>query len=377
MKKMIFFAFCALILLFVVSCEKSNLQQNHKENPATLTYEELKSIDQFDADKIELEENLKRGQNPKVVVANRGSGSVSIINTATVEVDKTVMLPDNAEPMYVIPQPFSNRVFVGDRANNRLVVLNDRDYSLETTVDVGQGVFHMWSDYYGNQLWVVNDVDKTLSVINTHSLETLATVPIPADLAALNGKPHDVLVSPAGSLAYVTIVGVDGDNDYAVQYSTATFMEIGRAAVGKDAHLALQFHDDNLFVPCQNSSAVFVVDRFSMEIVKTIDVPGAHGAGMPILGGNFYTTNISGGGTDGIYIIDIYSQEVIGSVNTSFPVPHNLSVKFNGRKKLYVTHSGATSDKVSVYKITGSNGIPLHVKDITVGLNPFGISPMY
>jgi DNA-binding beta-propeller fold protein YncE len=138
----------------------------------------------------------------------------------------------------------------------------------------------------------------------------------------------------------------------------------------------MQIDDDNLFVPCQNSNAVYVLDRFSMEIVKTIDVPGAHGAGMPVLGNYFYTTNISGGGSDGIYVLDIDTQEVVGTSNTSFPVPHNISVKFNGRK-LYVTHSGGTSDKVSVYRTSANNGIPRHVKDITVGLNPFGISPVF
>ncbi len=375
MKKLTFITMSALVLLFAASCQKSDVQQ---EPPAIekSTYEELKSIDHFDAGQMEQEVYLKKGNNRKVLVANRGSGSVSVINTSTDEVDQTVMLPDNGEPMYVIPQPFADRVFVGDRANNRLVVLDDRDYSVEATIDVGQGVFHMWSDYYGNQLWVVNDVDKTLSVINTHSLETLATVSIPADLAALNGFPHDVLVSPAGMLAYVTILGVDGANDYVVQYYTPTFTEIGRAAVGKDAHLSMQFEDDNLFVPCQNSNAVYVLDRFNMDIVKTIDVPGAHGAGMPVLGGKFYTSNISGSGTNGIYVIDINSQEVVGTADTPFPVPHNFSVKFNGRK-LYVTHSGGSSDKVSVYRTNGNGGIPTHIKDITVGLNPFGISPMF
>ena len=377
MKKITFLALTGIMLLILVSCEKTNLQQEHqKEQPITLSYEELKTVDHFDEDVAEQQENLRIGGNRKVVVANRASGSVSVINTRTDMVDKTVVLPDNAEPMYVIPQAFSKRVFVGDRANNRLVVLRKSDYSVETTVNVGQGVFHMWADYFGKQLWVVNDIDKTLSVINTKSLATLATVPIPADLAALNGKPHDVIVSPAGFLAYVTIIGVDGENDFVVQYYTPTFTEIGRAAVGKDAHLSLQFFDDNLFVPCQGADAVYVLDRFTMGIEKIIDVPGAHGAGMPFLGGIFYTTNLPGGGTDGLFAINIYSQEVVGSVDTPFPVPHNISVNFKG-SKLYVTHSGATADKVSVYKKSKGSSIPEYVTDITVGQNPFGISPTY
>ena len=375
MKKTTFLGIITVILLIMSSCEKNNFQQASQEEPATLTYEELKSIDYFDEGAIKQQENLKSRLTSKVLVANRGSGSVSVIDTRTDAVYQTVELPDNAEPMYVIPQVFSSRVFVGDRANNKLIVLNNKDFSVETTIDVGQGVFHMWADYFGKQLWVVNDVDKTLSVINTHSLETLATVPIPADLAAMNGFPHDVIVSPAGHLAYVSIVGVDGENDYVVQYYTSTFTEIGRAAVGKDAHLSLNFFDDNLFVPCQGSNAVYVLDRFSMVVEKIINVPGAHGAGMPLSGGIFYTSNISGGGNNGIYGINIISQEVVGSVDTPFPVPHNISVNANG-SKLYLTHSGATANKVSVYK-TSRNKVPQFVTDITVGLNPFGISPTF
>ncbi len=375
MKKTTFLGIIAVTLLIVVSCEKNNFQQRNNEEPSTLTYEELKSIDYFDEGVIKPQGDLKSWYTPKVIVANRGSGSVSVIDTKTDMVYETVELPDNAEPMYVIPQNFSNRVFVGDRANNRLVVLNNHDFSIETTVDVGQGVFHMWADYFGKQLWVVNDVDKTLSVINTHSLSTIATLPIPADLAAKNGFPHDVIVSPAGFLAYVTILGVDGENDYVVQYYTPTFTEIGRTAVGKDAHLSMQFFDDNLFVPCQGANAVYVIDRFSMKVVKIIDVPGAHGAGMPLFGGIFYTSNLPGGGENGIYGINIFSQEIVGSVDTPFPVPHNFSVNSRG-SKLYLTHSGASSNKVSVYK-TSRHKVPEFVTDITVGLNPFGISPTF
>ena len=56
----------------------------------------------------------------------------------------------------------------------------------------GRGVFHMWADYRGRQLWVNNDIDKTTTVIDPSTLEVLATVPTPADLVAMGGKPHDV-----------------------------------------------------------------------------------------------------------------------------------------------------------------------------------------
>ena len=67
----------------------------------------------------------------KIIVANRGSGSISIIDTRSDNVSATISLPaaDNPpEPMYVVHSPKSGRVFVGDRANNYLVIFDDEDF---------------------------------------------------------------------------------------------------------------------------------------------------------------------------------------------------------------------------------------------------------
>ena len=56
-----------------------------------------------------------------IVVANRLSNSISVINDETNQVIRTVPLPDNGEPMYVVYIPTTGEVAVGDRANNRVV----------------------------------------------------------------------------------------------------------------------------------------------------------------------------------------------------------------------------------------------------------------
>ena len=63
---------------------------------------------------------------------------------------------------------------------------------------------------------------------------------------------------------------------------------------------------------------------------------------------------------------------VIGSADTPFPVPHNLVAAKND--KLFLTHSGGMSDKVSIYDIANSNPVPILRGTVTVGLNPFGIA---
>lgn len=319
------------------------------------------------------EKNGANGGKGYIVVANRGSGSISVIDVKTDEVVSNPSLPGGpGEPMYVVHVKQSRRVFVGDRANDRVVVFRDSDFSEETSVPTGRGVFHMWADKAGKQLWVNNDIDNTTTVIDPSTLQVIATPSTPADLVELGGKPHDVILGPQDKFAYVTVLGIDGPH-YVVQYSTQTFQETGRAAVGQDPHLSLTPGSRFLYVPCQGSNAVFVLDRLTMEVLDEISVPGAHGAGMPVHGNIFYTSNISGGGADGLYAINTHTNEVIGSSDTPYAAPHNIAFPTSA-KKLYLTHSGGAADKVTVYKISQNNPLPELLGEITVGLNPFGLA---
>jgi DNA-binding beta-propeller fold protein YncE len=211
-------------------------------------------------------------------------------------------------------------------------------------------------------------------VIHLQNLSVLATVPTPADLVALGGKPHDVIIDTNGKYAYLSVVGVPGDVDYVVKYSTKTFQETDRAEVGKDPHLSLSRWNPLLYVPCQGNDAVFVLNRNTMDFVKEISVPGAHGAAMSRNGLFFYTTNLPNGGTDALYTIFTPFNTVIGDpVDTPYAVPHNLALTPFGRK-LYVTHSG-TNDKVTVFTTKGIlDPIPVFHAEVTVGDNPFGLA---
>jgi YVTN family beta-propeller protein len=230
----------------------------------------------------------------------------------------------------------------------------------------------MWADDYQQQLWVVNDFDKTASVIDLSTLAVIATVPMPTDLVDMGGIPHDVILEPKGRLAYVSMNGFSGEQHYVVQFRTDTFAEENRAAVGKDPHLSLTGKDSYLYVPCQNSHVVTVLHRKTMEFVTSISVSGAHGAGMPRDGQAFYTTDFLSTGPGGLTAINTATYDVIGSVDTPVGTPHNIALTLDGQK-LYITHTGSTSTSVSVFS-TSSGSVPVYLKTIQVGLNPFGIA---
>ena len=87
-----------------------------------------------------------------------------------------------------------------------------------------------------------------------------------------------------------------------------------------------------------------------------------------------YTTNLAGGGPNGLVTITLKASTVTvaGETDTPFAVPHNIAVSDCGGF-VYVTHSGGTSDKVTKYSTTADNPVPVLVSALDVGLNPFGL----
>ena len=310
----------------------------------------------------------------QVVVADRASGTISVIDAGTDQLINSYELPSGGnvpEPMYVTYVKTVNRVFVGDRGNDRLVVFDANDYSVVATVAAGSGVFHQWADPLGRQLWVNNDVDNTVTVIDPVELTVLATVEMPADLVAAGFKPHDVILDPKGRSAYVTMLG-GTTHDWIVQFDTETYAEVNRASVGLDPHVSLTQRNKLIYVAAQGSNVVTVLNRSTLAFVDEITIPGAHGAAMSPSGKVFYTTNLPGGGTDGLFAIDTRTNVVLGSADTPYPVPHNVVITKND--KLFLTHSGATADKVTIYDVTTASPIPEFRAEVTVGSNPFGLA---
>jgi DNA-binding beta-propeller fold protein YncE len=323
------------------------------------------------AGKVRLKLVSKSSYEDTVAVANRAAGSLSVINAQTGRLARTIDLPGSAEPMYVAHARDVHRVFVGDRAADRVLVLDDVTYRVLASVPTDRGVFHMWAGA-GDQLWVVCDVDKTLTIIDTRTLEVRASLQVPRDLVQAGGKPHDVILDARGRAAFVTLLGLSGPNDYVVKYDTRTLKETARAAVGGDPHLGYLSKTNRLFVPAQQGDAVHVLDAGTLGLIRLLKVPGAHGSFLSPDGRTYYTTNISGGGPGGLVSIDTGSLEP-RAFNTPFATPHNVAVNARGNR-IFVTHSGAKADKVTFYRRTGQ-ALSLEA-EITTGLNPFGLFPV-
>lgn len=295
-----------------------------------------------------------------VVVANRAGASVSYIDAHTNQVAHLQTIP-NSEPMYAVYVPEKDRVYVGDRAQSKVHVVNPVTYSIESSIDVGKGVWHMWADGKSRQLWVANDVDKSLSVIDLASGKVVATI-------ELGIRPHDVFLTKDGSRAYVSVFTGNDNADSIYLFSTATYKKLAAKAVGKDPHLFHQSKGNRLFVPCQSGN-LFVLNGANLNEITNIPLPGAHGVNISPDNKYLYVSNITG---NQIYTLDAATLTLVGApLPTLLNTPHNISLNASG-KKLFLTHSGATSNSVAVYDV--SNGTLTNGNIISTGANPFGIT---
>ena len=313
----------------------------------------------------------------QVVVANRGGASISVIDVGSNDV-VTIPMPAGAatpEPMYFWYNATNDLLFVGDRANDRVVAFNPRTYAVVTpNIPAGDGVFHMWGSPTTNRLWVVNDTPRAISVIDMLSLTNLGSRPTPADLGP-NATPHDIVTEPDGSAAYVSMLNTSSTtNDVVVKYGNAAgFPELDRGNTGKSPHVGLTHTNGVLYAPSQASNRTDVLSRATLDPVgPPISMTNAHGISSNDSGDRMYITSFPGDGIDGLHVIDPLTNALINSVDTQAG-PHNV-VTSTDDARLYITHSGAGTNLVSVFDISGANrDNPVFLTSVVVGLNPFGV----
>ena len=153
---------------------------------------------------------------------------------------------------------------------------------------------------------------------------------------------------------------------------------VDQVVTGKDPHVTLAPEHPLLYVLAQNNNRIDLVDRrgSTLEVVGSIDQPGAHGTITSPDGQYVYTTNITGGGDNAVFAIDIVSNAIVGDVDgvdAPFPVPHNLTVSNDG-ERLFLTHSGGTANAVTTFSLDDPTTPVWQVSVNGQGLNPFGLT---
>jgi hypothetical protein len=204
-----------------------------------------------------------------------------------------------------------------------------------------------------------------VTVVDPARRAAIRTIHLPADLAARGGSPHDVFVD--GQHAFVSVLGLSDGTGVVLRYSTRTFAETGRLAVGGDPHLFVRA--STLYMTSQAESRISAFHVQTLRPVGSATVPSSHGIWVTRTG-DVFTSNIAGGGVDAVWLLDRQLGSVADIASTAFPTPHNIAVDVAERQR-FLTHSGPTANRVTVFQLTNS-GFGA-ATSVTVGTNPFGL----
>lgn len=313
-----------------------------------------------------------------IVVANRNSGSISIINPTNLRVVANYTLPNNAEPMYFGLGQAKSELWVGDRANNRLVILklSGRKIELDDFLPTPAGLFHCMNtqDIYDPYplIWTTCDIDNETIVYDITTRRRLAVIPRPPTVARLGGFPHDTTANV--DYGFVTYIGNSDKSGYVACYDAKTFKLLALRKTADDPHIAIR-DNTKLGVAAQGGQVLFLSIPNLKLLARDSDQPSPHGMIITLDLRYLYVTNIAEGGKDALVTYDMrkFRRMNCPTVTTTMMVPHNPKTTVNG-KRIFITHSGATSDVVSVFDISDSGcPLPSTEKLVRTGLNPFGI----
>lgn len=316
--------------------------------------------------------------NSFIIVANRGDGTISIINPDSLAVLDTVDLPADTNPPvpgYAAYSETRDRLYVGDEANQRVVVFSGTTFSHITDLPAIGDVFHIWHN--DAQLWAVDRTNLGVAVFDLATNTRTTVITIPNDLITAGGIPHDVVLDD--NHAFVSVLGVDMLPDVVVRYSLTTFTETGRFNVGEDPHLFLHPTTDRLYVACQDSDAVWVINRDTLAEIDVVDADGGHGVWIPPHGERLYVTNFAGHepgppnplGAFALTTIDLATNTVVDRTHAPDTAPHNIASNQSGTL-LFVTHSNG-GNNVTVFSAQTPSTAPREIGTIQVGVNPFGL----
>lgn len=286
-------------------------------------------------------------------VANEGSGSLSIIDTATDAVVGDI--PAGKKPRGTVITRDGLTAYVSDQPNNRLLVIDLAQRKVSGEIALGESPEGVGLSPDGR--WVVAAIEERNEVVfvDAQARRKAFTVPV-------KGKnPEHAVFSPDGALLFVSaeegdavdIIDVDARRQVAQVPVGARPRGIGFSPDGRRAYVA-----------AENSSELFIIDVASRSVHKRL-AAGARANGITVHPDGRQVF-ISNGGDASVSVLDAGKLEIVATI----PVgqrPWNMALTPDGHK-LYV--ACGRSHAVSVIDVARRE----RLADIAVGKLPWGVA---
>jgi YVTN family beta-propeller protein len=258
-------------------------------------------------------------------------------------------------PPAAVPQ---NRIYVANESSNTVSVIDGNTFALVGNIDaLNHSTHDLALTRDGRLLFATNLASSRVSVIDTTSMETIASI-------FTGSRSHVVTLTNDNRHAWVANIGEDNISIIDV----AALRIVGTIPVGKGP-TGLAFSRDGGFayVSNQGDRTVNVIDTASHRIIKTLEV-GANPHFL-VLGpdGRIWGANT---GADSIYVIDPNSQSIVGSLRVG-AAPQQIAFGFKGLAGPHAFVTIASGNKVAM---VNSDVASLRIlEELAVGERPNGI----
>jgi YVTN family beta-propeller protein len=323
----------------------------------------------------------------KLAISNDGQStqSIMIVDAQTGAVEQTVPYA-SPEALFIglAYSPDGSKLYASAGGRNKIRVFDvagDGHVTEGTPITLPPGVTRPFGDRGpfpaglavspdGSKLYVANNIDNTVSIINTATRAIIATTPV-------GSNPYTVALSKDGKTAYVSNWG--GEQTFTppspgsplgnvTETSRGSISVVdaltgapkGKIAVGTHpSALAVNPATGDLFVANTDSDSVSVIDTASNSVKRTIDLApyddapvGTNPNGLDFTSDG-ETLFVAESGNNDVDVIDLDDDEIIGSIPTAW----------------YPTGVAVSKDDGTLFVING--------KGLGAGPNPNGPTPYH
>jgi YVTN family beta-propeller protein len=183
--------------------------------------------------------------------------------TAVPRQEASTQPPQPSPPPRETPVQSGPRIYVANESSNSVTVIDGVSFTPLGTVDArNQATHDLALSRDGTRLFATNLASGKLSVIDTHTLETIASIPT-------GSRCHVVTLTNDNRCAWVANIGED---DISI-VDTTNYRILGRIPTGHGP-TGIAFSVDGRFayVSNQDDKSVAVVDTTTQEVIQTIPV---------------------------------------------------------------------------------------------------------
>jgi YVTN family beta-propeller protein len=199
-------------------------------------------------------------------VANATGTTVSVINTSTNAVVKTVTV--GANPFAITVDQAGKNVYVGNETSNSVSVISTSTNGVVATIPVGAFPHGIAISPNGKTLYVSNNSGASVSVVNTSTKKVTATI-------AVGTEPSGMAVLPNGAFLYVVNYSAGGPGSVSV-ISTLTNAVVATVPVGSGPIWAASSSDGStVYVTNYFSGSVSVIRTADNSVINTISITAA------------------------------------------------------------------------------------------------------